>query len=72
MNDLTNIPKNLNAPRAKFEAERHTDKKAYQVRQQEDKEAKLALEDFKRHYREEQLLEVNYREEEQDAIRRER
>lgn len=60
MNDLTNIPKNSAARLTEYE-QRYEAKKAFRVRQQEDKESKLALEDFKRHYREEQ-----------DAIRRER
>jgi len=67
MNDLTNSQQNFDAPRSKpnratteYE-QRYEAKKAFRVRQQEDKESKLALEDFRRHYREEQ-----------DAIRRER
>lgn len=60
MNDLTNIPKNSAARLTEYE-QRYEAKKAFRVRKQEDKESKLALEDFKRHYKEEQ-----------DAIRRER
>lgn len=43
----------MNENRTEWEAPRHLDKKAYQLRKQEERESKWALEDFRRHYNEE-------------------
>jgi hypothetical protein len=40
--------------RIQWEVEKHTDKKAYQIRKQEERESKRALRDFQRHSQQEQ------------------
>lgn len=39
--------------RTSWEMEKHTDKKAYQIRKQEERESRMALRDFQRHVTEE-------------------
>lgn len=41
--------------RTTWEMEKHTDKKAYQIRKQEERESRMALRDFQRHVTEEQV-----------------
>ena len=46
---------NESQTRTKWELEKHTDKKAYQIRKQEERESKKALKDFERHMRDEEV-----------------
>lgn len=44
----------MSPDRAVWETPRHTDKKAFQLRKQEEREADRALRDFERHLKEEE------------------
>ena len=41
--------------RTTWEMEKHTDKKAYQIRKQEERESRMALRDFQKHLTEEEV-----------------
>lgn len=41
--------------RTTWEMEKHTDKKAFQIRKQEERESLMALRDFQRHLTEEEI-----------------